>query len=444
MTDPHRTSALSHQQFHILLALTDEDRHGYGIILEVAERTGGAVRLGTGPLYTAIGRLAATGLIEETSRRDRDDERRRYLPADDGRARGPPGRRVAVGGARDPGAPQGHPIRHRERPRLMPSTRAASFARRAYAILLRLHPASRAGYGSQMASTFDEVIDRAAARGSLAVLTTLVTESAGLLASRGANSRLLPPAPPRPPGTPLMRNITQDVRFALRTFKRRPGFTAAVIATLALGIGANAAIFSVANAVLLQRLPFKDPSRLVMVWQDAAAMGFPRNDSTPADYFDVAASVPALESTGAVTYVSFNLIGTGEPELVNGLQATSSLFQTLGVQPLARPRVARRRRHARQPPRRADVLALEAPVQRRSRHHRAHGQHERLSVHRDRRDAGRVRDPRSGGADPDAARILRGPEAGSRQPFHRRRRAPPAGRDAHARQRAVEARWPSD
>ena len=78
MTDPHRTPALSHQQFHILLALTDEDRHGYGIILEVAERTGGAVRLGTGPLYTAIGRLAATGLIEETSRRDRDDERRRY------------------------------------------------------------------------------------------------------------------------------------------------------------------------------------------------------------------------------------------------------------------------------------------------------------------------------------------------------------------------------
>lgn len=78
MTDRHRTSALSHQQFHILLALTDEDRHGYGIILEVAERTGGAVRLGTGPLYTAIGRLAATGLIEETGRRDRDDERRRY------------------------------------------------------------------------------------------------------------------------------------------------------------------------------------------------------------------------------------------------------------------------------------------------------------------------------------------------------------------------------
>jgi len=78
MADPQRTPALSPQQFHILLALADEDRHGYGIILEVAERTGGAVRLGTGPLYTAIGRLATNGLIEETSRRDRDDERRRY------------------------------------------------------------------------------------------------------------------------------------------------------------------------------------------------------------------------------------------------------------------------------------------------------------------------------------------------------------------------------
>ncbi|HUL71765.1 MAG TPA: helix-turn-helix transcriptional regulator [Vicinamibacterales bacterium] len=73
-----RTPELSAQQFHILLALADEDRHGYGIILEVARRTSGAVRLGTGPLYTAIGRLAAAGLIEETSRRDADDARRRY------------------------------------------------------------------------------------------------------------------------------------------------------------------------------------------------------------------------------------------------------------------------------------------------------------------------------------------------------------------------------
>ncbi|HET9370539.1 MAG TPA: helix-turn-helix transcriptional regulator [Vicinamibacterales bacterium] len=69
---------LSTQQFQILLALVDDDRHGYGIIAEVAERTGGEVRLGTGPLYTAIGRLVDLELIQETARRDDDDARRRY------------------------------------------------------------------------------------------------------------------------------------------------------------------------------------------------------------------------------------------------------------------------------------------------------------------------------------------------------------------------------
>jgi putative ABC transport system permease protein len=213
----------------------------------------------------------------------------------------------------------------------MTSRITTALARRAYARLLRLHPASRAGYGPQMASTFDAVIDRAAARGSGAVVAALVTEVAGLLGSRYTDSTHVSTSPGR---TSLMRNITQDIRFALRTFKRRPGFTAAVIATLALGIGANAAIFSVANAVLLQRLPFTDPSRLVMVWEDAAAMGFPRNDSSPGGYFDIAPSVPAFESTGALTYVSFNLTGGGDPELVNGVQVTSSMFDTLGVQPM--------------------------------------------------------------------------------------------------------------
>ena len=79
--------ALSSQQFHILLALTDDDRHGYGIIQEVLVRTGGAVRLNTGALYTAIARLVGTGLIRETGRRDADDARRRYYALTrDGRA----------------------------------------------------------------------------------------------------------------------------------------------------------------------------------------------------------------------------------------------------------------------------------------------------------------------------------------------------------------------
>src|SRR5262245_16026768 len=109
-------------------------------------------------------------------------------------------------------------------------SRVASFAQRAYAALLRVHPAARAGYAPQMQSTFDAVLDRAAARGSVAVLAAFARESAGLLASRSHEPAFLAAATSS--RTPLMRNITQDVRFALRTFKRRPGFTTAVIATL--------------------------------------------------------------------------------------------------------------------------------------------------------------------------------------------------------------------
>jgi DNA-binding PadR family transcriptional regulator len=73
--DPVRFLPLSAHQFHILLALTDADRHGYGVIQDVEQRTGGDMRLGTGTLYTAIARLVALGLISETGR---EDERRRF------------------------------------------------------------------------------------------------------------------------------------------------------------------------------------------------------------------------------------------------------------------------------------------------------------------------------------------------------------------------------
>src|SRR5262245_9900528 len=88
MDDPRHYLPLTPQQFHILLALTDADRHGYGIILEVAARTDGSLRLGTGTLYTALARLLALGLVvyttlqtargERAPRAEKDDERRRY------------------------------------------------------------------------------------------------------------------------------------------------------------------------------------------------------------------------------------------------------------------------------------------------------------------------------------------------------------------------------
>jgi DNA-binding PadR family transcriptional regulator len=81
MDDSKRFLPLSPHQFQILLALTDAERHGYGIILEIAERTRGAMRLGTGTLYTALARLAENGLVADSARRPSpadDDDRRRY------------------------------------------------------------------------------------------------------------------------------------------------------------------------------------------------------------------------------------------------------------------------------------------------------------------------------------------------------------------------------
>jgi DNA-binding PadR family transcriptional regulator len=86
MVDARRFLPLSPQQFHILLALSDRERHGYGIILDVVERTGGGLRLGTGTLYTSVARLAELGLITEADRADRDERRRFYRLTPLGRA----------------------------------------------------------------------------------------------------------------------------------------------------------------------------------------------------------------------------------------------------------------------------------------------------------------------------------------------------------------------
>src|SRR5438034_5230527 len=77
-----------------------------------------------------------------------------------------------------------------------------------------------------------------------------------------------------------------DVRYGLRLLRKSPGFTAVAIATLALGIGANTAIFSTVDAILIRALPYADADRVVMVWEDAHEIGFPRNTPAPGNYAD--------------------------------------------------------------------------------------------------------------------------------------------------------------
>ncbi|MBI3885078.1 MAG: ABC transporter permease [Opitutae bacterium] len=120
-----------------------------------------------------------------------------------------------------------------------------------------------------------------------------------------------------------------DLKFALRSLARTPGFTAVAVLTLALCIGANSAIFSVINAILLKPYPWPGSERLVTVYNTYPLMGLPNAGTSIPDYLDRRAGVSSFADTALFTRASFNLASDGEPERVVGLRATASLFTTL-------------------------------------------------------------------------------------------------------------------
>src|SRR5437667_389765 len=125
-----------------------------------------------------------------------------------------------------------------------------------------------------------------------------------------------------------------DLRFALRQLLKNPGFTAVAVLTLALGIGANTAIFSVVNAVLLRPLPFKEPARLVTVWERNPKQGYDQNVAAPANFLDWKAQSQSFEQLAMFGEAhGYNLTGTDKPVRANGFAVTANLFQTLGVNP---------------------------------------------------------------------------------------------------------------
>jgi putative ABC transport system permease protein len=130
-----------------------------------------------------------------------------------------------------------------------------------------------------------------------------------------------------------METLLKDFRYGIRSLLKRPGFTAVAVITLALGIGANTAIFSLVNAVLLRSLPFADPDRLVMIWEDASFAGFPRNTPAPANYADWKSQNQVFTALAAQDIRSFNLTGDGEPEKIEAFGITANFFPLLGVQP---------------------------------------------------------------------------------------------------------------
>src|SRR3954452_11524122 len=105
-----------------------------------------------------------------------------------------------------------------------------------------------------------------------------------------------------------------DLRYSLRLLRKSPAFTAIAIATLALGIGANTAIFSAVDAILIRPLPYADPDRLVMVWEDAAAIGFARNTPAPGNYTEWRRLNRAFSDIAATSGATASLTGGGSPE----------------------------------------------------------------------------------------------------------------------------------
>ena len=129
-----------------------------------------------------------------------------------------------------------------------------------------------------------------------------------------------------------MDTLLHDLRYALRVLARNPGFTAIAILTLALGIGANTAIFSVVNAVLLRPLEFRDPSRLVIVAEKSA---FPVISTSYQNWLDWREQSHSFESIEGTRGTTLTLTGAGEPERLNARMATAGLFPLLGVNTIA-------------------------------------------------------------------------------------------------------------
>jgi putative ABC transport system permease protein len=133
-----------------------------------------------------------------------------------------------------------------------------------------------------------------------------------------------------------MNTFLQDLRYALRVLLKNPGFTLVAVLTLAVGIGANTAIFSVVNTVLLKPLPYPNPDNLVKVWTHFTGIGLPNDQNwfSPPEFRDVQQQNRSLSDLSVVSSGTYSLGVSGNPQSLNGATVSPSFFSILGVNPL--------------------------------------------------------------------------------------------------------------
>ncbi len=131
-----------------------------------------------------------------------------------------------------------------------------------------------------------------------------------------------------------MISVTSDIRTAFRSFSRSPAFTTAAVLSLALGIGANTAIFTVTNALLFEPLPYADADRLAILWNRSPGIGIEEDWFSTAQYFDIRTSHSGFEDLAIAYGANANLSSDGEPERIGVIRVSSNIFPLLGVSPL--------------------------------------------------------------------------------------------------------------
>ncbi|HEY6292411.1 MAG TPA: ABC transporter permease [Terriglobia bacterium] len=131
-----------------------------------------------------------------------------------------------------------------------------------------------------------------------------------------------------------MQPLLQDFRYALRTLGSNAGLTIVIVLSLAIGIGANSAIFSVVDALLLRPLPYPEPERLAAVWLHSPGIGIFRDWPSPGQYIDIQNENHSFEEMAIAHLTAWTLTGRDQPELVTGMQTSSTLLDMLGAKPL--------------------------------------------------------------------------------------------------------------
>ncbi|HET9713187.1 MAG TPA: ABC transporter permease, partial [Pyrinomonadaceae bacterium] len=132
-----------------------------------------------------------------------------------------------------------------------------------------------------------------------------------------------------------MDSLIKDLRYGIRMLIRKPGFTITAVLTLALGIAATTATFTVVDAVLLRKLPVKDPDRVVVVHNQLPKLNLPRSAVSAPHYLDYSRQTDVFESTAAFVTRNFNLTGVSLPERLQAGRVTATFFPTLGINPVA-------------------------------------------------------------------------------------------------------------